>query len=112
MHINNIKKISCIVIKNLIEIFVILYFFFITLILSFFSYKNKSFLIVILRFDALGDLFLWLSCAEVIRKKYKQSHITLICKEEYYEFLSSLNLFDSLVPVNLNKFLKILNITL
>ena len=106
MHINDKKKLSHQVIKNFIEIFVILYIFFITFILSVFSYKNKSNGIVILRFDALGDLFLWLSCTEGIRKKYNQNHITLICKEEYYEFLSSLNLYDTLIPVNLNKFFK------
>ena len=49
---------------------------------------------------------LWLSSAEEIRKKYKNDHITLICKHEYFKFLSSLVLFDSIIAVDLNKFFK------
>ena len=39
-------------------------------------------------------------------KKYRGKHITLVCKEEYLEFLKSLNLFNTLIPINLNKFYK------
>ena len=106
MHINYKRNIFYRFIRQLIDIFVIFYFVVFKLILFFFRQKNKSKGIVILRIDALGDLFLWLSSANEIRKKYSDNHITLICKEEYLEFLSSLNLFNTLIPINLNKFFK------
>ncbi len=106
MHINYKRNLFYRFIRQLIDLFVILYFIIFKLILSIFRQKNKYNGIVILRLDALGDLFLWLSSANEIRKKYKENHITLVCKEEYVEFLSSLNLFNTLIPINLNKFFK------
>ena len=106
MHINYKKNIFYRFIRQLIDLFVILYFIIFKLILSIFRQKNKYKGIVILRLDALGDLFLWLSSANEIQKKYRGKHITLVCKEEYLEFLKSLNLFNTLIPINLNKFYK------
>ncbi len=106
MHINYKRNIFYRLIKQSIDLFVILYFIFIKLILSIYRPQKKNKDIIILRLDALGDLFLWLSSAEEIRKKYHAHHITLICNEEYLEFLSSLSLFDSLISINLNKFYK------
>ena len=106
MHINYKKNIFYRFIRQLIDLFVILYFIIFKLILSIFRKKKKYKGIVILRLDALGDLFLWLSSANEIRKKYRGKHITLVCKEEYVEFLTSLNLFNTLIPINLNKFFR------
>ncbi len=106
MHINYKRNIFYRFIRQLIDLFVILYFIIFKLILSIFRQKKKYKGIIILRLDALGDLFLWLSSANEIRKKYRGQHITLVCKEEYLEFLTSLNLFNILIPINLNKFFK------
>ena len=94
MHINYKRNIFYRFIRQLIDLFVILYFIIFKLILSIFRQKKKYKGIIILRLDALGDLFLWLSSANEIRKKYRGQHITLVCKDEYLEFLTSLNLFQ------------------
>lgn len=103
MHIN-LKKKNCLFGKYLIDFVVIIYISLISFIISIFQFKKNCSDIVILRLDALGDLFLWLSSASEIRKKHEKKHITLICRHEYEAFLKSFHMFDSLIPINLNMF--------
>lgn len=87
----------------LIDILNILLIFLIFVKNNLISLEDKSNIIVI-RFDALGDIILSLHQSLEIKKKFSESKIIFICQKQYVEFVKNLDIFDEIVPIEIDKF--------
>src|SRR6185437_3590858 len=61
---------------------------------------------LVLKIDALGDLFIWMSSgiADVAQFARKTGPPTLVARRELADFIYSLGLFDEVIPLDTKRF--------
>ena len=61
---------------------------------------------LVLKIDALGDLFIWMSSGmpEVAQFARTVGPTTLVCRRELADFISSFGLFDEVLPLDIKSF--------
>lgn len=60
--------------------------------------------IVIVRTDGIGDILIWLSEIERIKKRYKNKKLVLITNESIVSLIKNINLFNEVIGINVNNF--------
>ena len=77
------------------------------IIMSFFIRNNGNKCkntIVIVRTDGIGDILIWLSEIERIKKRYKNKKLVLITNESIVSLIKNINLFNEVIGINVNNF--------
>lgn len=64
--------------------------------------KNK---ILVVRLDGIGDFFLWLDHARIIRKYYADAEVTLLCSKLWRDAAEKLLDYDRVIPFEGYRFL-------
>jgi hypothetical protein len=61
---------------------------------------------LVLKIDALGDLFIWMSSgiADVAQFARTTGPTTLVARQELADFIYSFGLFDEVIPVDIKRF--------
>lgn len=56
--------------------------------------------VLLVRLDGIGDFFLWLASARILRRTYIDAHITLVAEKAFSAFASQLPYFDEVISVD------------
>ncbi|MGL5963176.1 MAG: glycosyltransferase family 9 protein [Fusobacteriaceae bacterium] len=90
--------------KNFIKYLVYLFhsIFYKTIKLKKEDFEKKE--IIIVKIDLIGDFIIWLSSAEILRKKYINKKITLICSSSNVEIAKKSNFFNEVIGIDDKKF--------
>ena len=71
-------------------------------------FNNKSIndnVVYIIKTDAIGDFFIWMHSAQNLREIYPDNRIILIANSAWSDYASTLNYWDSVIPINRSKFM-------